>query len=140
MSVASIAVYIALIGYVAARRMIGFPAGPAKKLFALPVIVAVIGWGHVTKGLHKPVDVTFTVAGCAISLVLGLARGGADRLSARAVRPADTCTAEAIDAKAAAISELLTGFNEEPRNIGATARRKRFPVAVALTFCDAQTT
>jgi len=82
-TVANIAIYIALIVYVVARRMIGVPAGPPRKLFALPVIAVVIGWGDATKGLHKPVDVTLTVAGCALSLALGLARGRADRMSAR---------------------------------------------------------
>ena len=63
--------------------MIGRPVGPARKLFALPVIVAMIGWVDATRGSHKPVEVTLTVAGCALSLALGLARGRADRLSAR---------------------------------------------------------
>ena len=83
MTLANIAIYIALIVFVVARRMIGRPVGPAKKLFALPVIVVLIGWGDATKGLHKPVDVTLIVAGCAISLALGLARGRADRMSDR---------------------------------------------------------
>jgi uncharacterized membrane protein len=82
-TLANIAIYLALIGFVVARRMIGRPVGPAKKLFALPVIIAVIGWGDATKGLHKPVEVTLTVAGCAISLAFGLWRGRADRLSTR---------------------------------------------------------
>jgi uncharacterized membrane protein len=82
-TLANIAIYIALIVFVVARRMIGRPVGPAKKLFGLPVIVVLIGWGDATRGLHKPVDVTLTVVGCAISLLLGLARGRADRMSDR---------------------------------------------------------
>jgi hypothetical protein len=82
-TLANIAIYLALITFVVARRMIGRPVGPVKKLFALPVIAIVIGWGDATRGLHKPVDVTLTVVGCAISLVLGLARGRADRMSTR---------------------------------------------------------
>jgi hypothetical protein len=58
---ANIAISIALIVFVMVRRMIGRPVGPVKKLFALPVILAVIGWGDATRGLHKPVDVTLTV-------------------------------------------------------------------------------
>jgi hypothetical protein len=79
----NIAIYLALIVFVIARRMIGRPVGPVKKQFALPVIAILIGWGDAAKGLHKPVDIAFIVIGCAISLVLGLARGGADRLSTR---------------------------------------------------------
>jgi hypothetical protein len=47
------------------------------------VIIVVVGWGDAAKGLNKPVELTFTIAGCALSLIFGLLRGGADRLSAR---------------------------------------------------------
>ncbi len=83
MTLANIAIYLALIVFVVAKRMIGRPVGPVKKLFALPVIAVVIGWGDATQGLHKPIYVTLTVVGCAISLVLGLWRGRADRMSTR---------------------------------------------------------
>ena len=83
MTLANIAIYLALIVYLVAKRMIGFPAGPPRKLFALPVIAVVIGWGDATKGVHTPVDATLTVAGCVLSLALGLARGRADRMSER---------------------------------------------------------
>jgi uncharacterized membrane protein len=86
-TLANVAIYLALIVFVVARRMIGRPVGPAKKLFALPVIVIVIGWGDATRGLHKPADVTLTVVGCVISLIFGLARGRADRLSDRDSAP-----------------------------------------------------
>ena len=83
MTVANIAIYIALIVFIVVRRMIGRPVGPAKQQFILPVIIVVIGWGDAAKGLSKPVELTFTIVGCALSLVFGLLRGGADRLSAR---------------------------------------------------------
>jgi hypothetical protein len=82
-TLADIGIYLALIVFVVARHMIGRPVGPAGKLFALPVIVVVIGWVDATQGSHKPVDVTFAVAGCALSLALGLARGRANRISVR---------------------------------------------------------
>jgi hypothetical protein len=82
-TLANIAIYLALIAFVVARRMIGRPVGPVKKLFALPVIAIVLGWGDATRGLHKPIDITLTIVGCAISLVFGLARGRADRMSTR---------------------------------------------------------
>jgi hypothetical protein len=83
MTLANIAIYVALIVFVVYRRMAGRPVGPVKKQFALPVVLVVIGWGDATKGLTKPLDVTFTIVGCAISLVLGLARGGTNRVSER---------------------------------------------------------
>jgi hypothetical protein len=82
-TLANIAIYAALIIFVIARRMIGRPVGAARHLFALPVIIVVIGWGDATKGLGKPAAVTLTVAGCAIGLLFGLLRGRADRISTR---------------------------------------------------------
>jgi len=86
-TLANIAIYVALIVFIVAKRMAGRPVGPTKKLFALPVILAVIGWGDAAQGLHKPAGLTLTVAGCAISLVLGLARGRADRITNRGGAP-----------------------------------------------------
>jgi uncharacterized membrane protein len=86
-TLANIAIYTALIIFVIARRMIGHPVGPPKKQFLLPVIIVVIGWGDATKGLNKPVELTFTIIGCALSLAFGLLRGGADRLSSRDSAP-----------------------------------------------------
>jgi hypothetical protein len=82
-TLANIAIYVALIVFVVYRRMVGRPVGPVKRLFALPVLLILLGWGDAAKGLTKPLDVTFTIIGCAISLVLGLARGGTDRISER---------------------------------------------------------
>jgi hypothetical protein len=86
-TLANIAIYAALIIFVIARRMIGRPVGAAKQLFALPVIVVVLGWGDATKGFGKPAAVTLTVAGCAIAIVFGLLRGRADRISTRDAAP-----------------------------------------------------
>jgi len=80
---ANIAIYIALIVFVVYRRMAGRPVGPVKGQFALPVVLIVIGWGDAAKGLTKPLDVIVTIVGCAVSLLLGLARGAADRISTR---------------------------------------------------------
>jgi hypothetical protein len=82
-TVANIAIYLALIIFVVVRRMIGRPVGPAKQQFVLPVVIVVIGWGDAATGLSKPVELTFTIVGCALSLAFGLLRGGANRLSAR---------------------------------------------------------
>lgn len=83
MTLANIVVYLALIVFVIARRMIGRPVGPPKKQFVLPVVIVVIGWDDATKGLGGPTALTLTVIGCAVSLVFGLLRGAADRLSSR---------------------------------------------------------
>ena len=80
MTLANVGIYVALIVFVVYRRMAGRPVGPVRQQFALPVVLILIGWGDATKGLTKPVDVIFTIVGCAISLVFGLARGRADRL------------------------------------------------------------
>jgi len=82
-TLANIAIYVALIIFVIIRRMIGRPVGQARQQFVLPVILVVIGWGDAAKGLHKPTELTFTIIGCAVSLVFGLLRGSADRLSSR---------------------------------------------------------
>jgi hypothetical protein len=72
-----------LIIFVIFRRMAGREVGTVRSQFVLPVVLLVIGWGDATKGLTKPVEITFTIIGCAVSLVFGLARGGADRISER---------------------------------------------------------
>jgi hypothetical protein len=82
-TLANVGIYAALIVFVVYRRMTGRPVGPVRRQFALPVVLILIGWGDATEGLTKPVDVIFTIVGCAISLVFGLARGRADRLSDR---------------------------------------------------------
>jgi hypothetical protein len=82
-TVANVAIYAGLIVLVVARRMTGRPVGPVKKLFAPAVIVVLLGWGDATKGLDKPIAITLTIVGCAISLVFGLLRGAADRISTR---------------------------------------------------------
>jgi hypothetical protein len=82
-TIANIAIYIALIVFIVIMRMIGLPVGPVKQQFILPVIIVVTGWGDAAKGLNKPAELTFTIVGCALFLGFGLLRGGADRLSAR---------------------------------------------------------
>jgi hypothetical protein len=82
-TIANVAIYVGLIVLVVARRMTGRPVGPTKKLFAPAVIVVLLGWGDATKGLDKPIAFTLTIVGCAMSLVFGLLRGVADRISTR---------------------------------------------------------
>lgn len=84
MTVTNVLVYLALIGYVLLKRMQGQPVATPKRLFALPVILIVLGYGDLTHGgTMKPIEITLTVIGGALSLGLGLVRGRADKLSLR---------------------------------------------------------
>jgi hypothetical protein len=83
MTFANIVIYLALIVYILARKLKGQPIGTPKNLFMLPVIVTFIGYGDVTHGTMKPIEITVTVIGAALSLGLGMLRGRADKLSVR---------------------------------------------------------
>jgi len=83
MTLANVVIYLALIVFILAKKVKGQPIGTPKKLFALPVIVTVIGYGDVTHGTMKPAEIAVTVIGAALSLGLGLLRGRADKLSVR---------------------------------------------------------
>jgi hypothetical protein len=84
MSILNILVYVALIGYVMFKRVQGQPVATPKRLFALPIILIILGYGDVTSGAAiKPIVITLTVIGGIISLGLGLLRGRADQLSDR---------------------------------------------------------
>jgi hypothetical protein len=84
MSALSVLLYLALIGYVLARKVQGQPIGEPKKLFVLPVIVTVIGYGDMTgAGGMNGIDIAVIVVVSILSLVLGLMRGRADKISIR---------------------------------------------------------
>jgi hypothetical protein len=83
MTVANILIYLALIIYILSKKVKGQPIGVPKKLFLLPIVVTVIGYGDVTNGTMKPIEVTVTVIGAVLSLGLGMLRGRADKLSVR---------------------------------------------------------
>lgn len=84
MSIVNILVYVALIGYVMFKRVQGQPVKTPKRLFALPIILIILGYGDVTSSATlKPIIITLTVIGGAVSLGLGLLRGRADQLSDR---------------------------------------------------------
>jgi hypothetical protein len=84
MTATNILIYVALIGYVLFRKVQGQPLKTPRRLFALPVILIVLGYGDLTRGAGlKPFEVTLTVVGALISLGLGALRGRADKLSTR---------------------------------------------------------
>jgi hypothetical protein len=83
MTLLNIAVYVALIAYVVSKKMQGQPLKEGKKLFVLPVVLVVLGYGDLSHGTMKPVEITVTVIGAIVSLGLGALRGRADKLSVR---------------------------------------------------------
>ncbi len=60
MSVLNILVYVALIGYVMFKRVQGQPVATPRRLFALPIILIILGYG----------DVVLAVVG--LSVTIGL--------------------------------------------------------------------
>jgi hypothetical protein len=83
MTLGNILIYLALIVYILAKKVKGQPIGGPKKLFLLPVIVTILGYGDVTHGTMKSVAITVTVIGAVLSLGLGMLRGKTDKLSVR---------------------------------------------------------
>jgi len=83
MTFANVLIYVALIALVLARRFSGHPIGDVKKLFALPVVVTIIGFADLSHGKLKPLAVTLIVIGAIVSLGLGSLRGRADKVSER---------------------------------------------------------
>jgi hypothetical protein len=72
-----------LIAYVLYGEAKGWQMKPPKRLFLLPVVIVIIGYGDATHGTMKSFEVGLTVVGCAVSLGLGLLRGRADKISDR---------------------------------------------------------
>jgi|SRR5580658_8491877 hypothetical protein len=83
MSFANVLIYVALIAYVLYGKARGRPMKAPKRLFLLPVLLVIIGYGDAAHGATKPLEVTLTVIGGTISLGLGLLRGRADKISYR---------------------------------------------------------
>jgi len=84
MTITNVLVYIAVIGDVLFKRIQGQPVATPKRLFALPIILIVLGYGDVTGGGRlTPTAIAITVIGCSVSLALGLLRGRTDKLSVR---------------------------------------------------------
>jgi|HubBroStandDraft_1064217.scaffolds.fasta_scaffold230235_2 hypothetical protein len=77
----TVAVAVALIVFVVARRMRGEAVRAPKKLFLLPLVAGVIGLQNLTRAKLNALDIGVIAAGCALSLVLGLWRGRLDRVS-----------------------------------------------------------
>jgi hypothetical protein len=84
MTAANILLYVALIGFMIYRRIQGRPVESVKKLLVLPVIIGILGWQDIEHAHHlNDIDITVSVIGCGLSLVLGAARGVTDKISER---------------------------------------------------------
>jgi hypothetical protein len=83
MTFLNILLYAGLIGYVLVKKVQGQPIRAPKKLLGLPILLVVLGFGDMTSGTMKPVEITLTVIGAILSLGLGLMRGQADKVSPR---------------------------------------------------------
>ncbi len=81
MTFTSIAIAIAIIGFVLFLRLQGEAVPAPKKLFVLPVIVGAIGLENISHAKPNAIALGVTVAGSALSLGLGALRGRFDRLS-----------------------------------------------------------
>jgi hypothetical protein len=84
MTVGSILVYVALIGYIGYRRVQGQPVKASRQLFALPVVLVILGTLDVTQGASlKSVAIVLIVIGAGAAFGLGFLRGRADKLTDR---------------------------------------------------------
>jgi hypothetical protein len=81
MTFTTIAITIALVAFVLARRVRGEAVREPKKLFLLPVVVGLIGLQNVSHDKPNAVAVAVIAAGAALSLALGLLRGRLDKVS-----------------------------------------------------------
>ena len=88
MTVTNVLVYIALIAYVLLKKVHGQPVAAPKRLFALPIVLIVLGYGDLTHaGAMGPIEIAVTAIGAGLSLGLGLLRGTTDKLSQRGGAP-----------------------------------------------------
>ena len=81
MTFTTIAVAIAVIGFVLARRVRGEAVREPKKLFLLPIVIGVIGVENVSHAKPNSVDIAMIAIGAALSLSLGLLRGRLDKVT-----------------------------------------------------------
>jgi hypothetical protein len=80
MNLTTVAIAVALIVFVLARRVRGEAVPAPKKLFLLPLVVVALGLQNLTHATLNTVDIAVVAAGCALSLALGLLRGRLDQV------------------------------------------------------------
>jgi hypothetical protein len=83
MTFASIALYVALIALFLGKRIKGEPVKTDKRLFVLPVVLVVIGWGQISHDSINSIATVFTVISAAVAFGMGALRGAMDKLTTR---------------------------------------------------------
>jgi hypothetical protein len=81
MTITTIAIAVALIVFVLAKRVRGEAVREPKKLFLLPHVEGVIGLENISHAKPNAVDIAVIAIGSALSLGLGLLRGKFDRVT-----------------------------------------------------------
>ena len=81
MTLTSVAIAIAVIVFVLARRLRGEAVPAPKKLLLLPIVVGAIGLENLSHAKPNAIAIGIIVAGSAMSLGLGLLRGRFDKVS-----------------------------------------------------------
>ncbi len=81
MNLTSIAIAIAVIVFILAKRLKGEAVPAPKKLFILPIVVGAIGLENISHAKPNAVAIGIIVAGSALSLGLGMLRGRFNRVS-----------------------------------------------------------
>jgi hypothetical protein len=81
MNFTSIAIALAVIVFILAKRLKGEAVRAPKKLLILPIVVGAIGLENISHAKPNAVAVGVIVAGSALSLGLGMLRGRFDRVS-----------------------------------------------------------
>jgi hypothetical protein len=121
MTVTTIAIYVALVGLLLARRVRGQALTTPKKLFVLPAIVAFVGLQDLTHAKMNHADVAVVVIGSGLSLGLGALRGQLDKVSVRDGMPWVRWGAASLVVFAAAVVSRL-GLDAVGIAAGGTAR------------------
>jgi hypothetical protein len=81
MTFTTVAIGIAVVAFVLARRVRGEAVPAPKKLLLLPAIVSFIGIENLSHIKMNTIDVAVVVAGSVLSLALGVLRGRVDKLT-----------------------------------------------------------
>jgi hypothetical protein len=81
MNLTTIAIAVALIVFVLAKRVRGEAVREPKKLFLLPIVVGVIGLQNISHAKPNTIDIAVIAVGAVLSLSLGLLRGKFDRVT-----------------------------------------------------------
>jgi hypothetical protein len=81
MNLTSIAIAVAVVVFILAKRLKGEAVPAPKKLFILPIVVGAIGLENISHAKPNVIAVAVIVAGSALSLGLGMLRGRFNRVS-----------------------------------------------------------